>query len=148
MTAIQEGFRTISQVVRPRHHGVLAPLGPQRLLSRPAKKGSRRTRNFGPFSTFTGPLFEARDPVSADRETGIFVPQGARTPWFEAWRLVKWSEIPRDQPSKSHPKSRILRENQQRAYSHQEIKRFKEDGSPGETAPSGAAERVSAFRAA
>ena len=60
------------------HRGVLAPLGPQRLLSRPAKKGSRRTRNFGPFSTFTGPLFEARDPVSADRETGIFVPQGAR----------------------------------------------------------------------
>ena len=61
-------------------HGVLAPLGTERLLSRPAEKGSHRTRNFGPFFRLTGPLFEAQDPVSAARETGLFCPSGCQKP--------------------------------------------------------------------
>ena len=39
-------------------------------------------------------------PSQVTVEVGIFVPQGVRTPRFEAGRPVKWLEIPRGWPLK------------------------------------------------
>ena len=52
------------------------------------------------FRVYFRPTCVARDSVSADRETDLFGPQDAKTPWFGAGRAVKRPEIPHGLSSK------------------------------------------------
>ena len=46
----------------------------------------------------------ARDSASADGKSAVLGPQGPTTPWFGAWRPVKWPEIRLEIVVKNPPK--------------------------------------------
>ncbi len=71
------------------------------------------------FRVYFRPTCVARDSVSADRETGLFGPQDAKTPWFGAGRAVKRPEIPHGLSSKKpkFPRKPLIAERRTKSCS-------------------------------
>ena len=103
MTAIREEFRPIFQVVRPPDQGGLAPFWPKRPVPGLSRDGISPRPRFQAIFRVIQPTSVARDSASTDRETGVFGPQGAKSPGFGAWRPAKWTEIPVGLPPKIPP---------------------------------------------